>query len=155
MPQRIRHQLSAAVFVALMRGDRVCLLRRRGTGWMDGYLSLPAGTLEAQETILAAAVREAHEEVGVDIARENLKHAHVLHSLTDGADWTGHFFVATAWSGEPRICEPEKHAALCWRDMSGLPSDVIPYVHQSLMSIRLGVPYSEFGWTERVRCSSG
>ena len=41
MSGRIRHQLSAAVFVVLARGGAVCLMRRVATGWMDGLLSLP------------------------------------------------------------------------------------------------------------------
>ena len=67
MSGRIRHQLSAAVFVVLARGGAVCLMRRVATGWMDGLLSLPAGALEAGETLRAAAAREAAEEVGVTI----------------------------------------------------------------------------------------
>ncbi len=137
---------SAAVFVVLMQGADICLLRRRGTGWMDGLVSLPAGGLEAGETIALAARREAKEEVGVEIALPSLRYAHALHSLTEGSDWMGHFFVATAWSGIPRLCEPEKHADLTWRCIRDLPDETIPYVRQALVCIDRGILYSEFGW---------
>lgn len=148
MSDRVRHKLSVAVFVVLRRGDGVCLLRRIGTGWMDGQFSLPAGTLEPHETIRGAAVREAREEVGIELDPAALRHVHLLHGRTAGNDWTGHFFIATHWTGEPRICEPDKHGELCWAPMSELPDLVIPYVRQALDAVAQGQTYSEYGWTD-------
>lgn len=87
------------MFVVLIQRVDICLLRRTGTGWMDGLFSQPAGGLEADETIVSAAIREADEEVGVRIAPSSLRYVHALHSLTEGMDWMGHVFVATEWSG--------------------------------------------------------
>ncbi|MBA8882055.1 NUDIX domain-containing protein [Phyllobacterium myrsinacearum] len=56
------------------------MLRRKGTGWMDGLFSIPAGGLEADEIIGAAAIREACEEVGVQIEPVDLQYVHTLHS---------------------------------------------------------------------------
>jgi 8-oxo-dGTP pyrophosphatase MutT (NUDIX family) len=146
--QRVRHLHSTAVFIVLERDGAICLLRRSGTGWMDGYWSLPAGTLEAGETVRNAAVREAWEEVGVAVAPAGLRHAHALHALSEGSGWVGHFFVATRWDGEPRICEPAKHGAIRWTALSDLRDDVIPYVRQALLGIARGEGYSEYGWEE-------
>lgn len=147
MRQRIRHTLSASVFVALRRGPEVCLLRRTGTGWMDGSFSVPAGGLDANETIAAAAIRESQEEVGVRISLDHLNHAHTLHALTAGSDWVGHFFSVTMWSGTPRLCEPDKHSDLIWCPVQDLPDETVPYVRQALLCIERGQPYSEFGWS--------
>jgi 8-oxo-dGTP pyrophosphatase MutT (NUDIX family) len=146
MTTRVRHKLSASVFIALLRGRDVLLLRRTGTGWLDGCLSVPAGGLDASETIAAAAIREAHEEIGVRIASENLTYAHTLHSLTDGSDWVGHFFRVTQWTGAPSLRERDKHSDLAWWPLSDLPPATIPYVRQALICIDQGRPYSEFGW---------
>ncbi len=54
---KVRHKYSASVFVVLMRGEDICLLRRKGTGWPDGLFSLPAGGLDAGETIASAGIR--------------------------------------------------------------------------------------------------
>lgn len=62
---RDRYNLSIAVFVLLIKGDELCMLRRPNTGWMDGCFSLPAGGLEKGETLSTAAVRELKEEAGV------------------------------------------------------------------------------------------
>lgn len=125
------------------------MLRRVGTGWMDGRLSLPAGALEAGETLREAAAREVKEEVGANVRSTDLRLAHTLHSRTDGSDWTGHFFIAERWHGELKICEPEKHAELRWELLSEVPPDAVPYVHQALKAIDRGEAYSEYGWTPR------
>lgn len=127
------------------------MLRRTGTGWMDGLFSIPAGGLEAGETIRMAAVREAREEVGVEIDPGDLAYAHTLHSMTEGNDWVGHFFTVTAWTGIPRVCEPDKHGDLVWCSVRSLPEETIPYVRQALMAIDAGETYSEFGWLGDAR----
>ncbi|MGO4573883.1 NUDIX hydrolase [Microvirga sp. 2TAF3] len=141
-----RHQLTASVFVVLRRSNEICLLRRAHTGWMDGYMSIPAGGLDANETILEAAIREAREEVGITLEPSALRHAHTLHSLTESRDWLGHFFMATEWAGEPQICEPDKHDTLIWAPVSALPHNMIPYIRQGLLGIEERQTYSEYGW---------
>ena len=146
MNERVRFQLSSAVFVILARGAEICMLRRKATGWMDGSFSLPAGGLDAGETIRAAAVREAFEETGVVIAPEALKSVHTLHSLTADSPWIGHFFRTEEWTGTPTLCEPDKHDNLQWRKLDNLPGNTIPYVRQALVCIARNEPYSEYGW---------
>ncbi|MFQ0815216.1 DNA mismatch repair protein MutT [Brucella anthropi] len=148
MNERVRFQLSSAVFVILTRGEEICILQRKGTGWMDGSFSIPAGGLDAGETIRAAAAREAYEETGVRILPEKLVPVHTLHSLTGGNTWLGHFFRADEWSGTPTICEPDKHADLRWCSLAALPENTILYVRQALLCAARGETYSEFGWTK-------
>ena len=146
MTERVRYQLSASVFVMLIKADEVCMLRRRGTGWMDGSFSIPAGGLEPDETIAAAAIREVYEEVGVQILPENLHYVHTLHSKTGGQTWLGHFFQAAVWEGTPIVREPEKHCDLQCRTLNALPPRTIPYVQQALLCFAARKPYSEYGW---------
>ncbi len=54
----------AAVHLFMVREGRVLLLRRCNTGSEDGNDSVPAGHLDGNETVLAAAALEAREEVG-------------------------------------------------------------------------------------------
>jgi len=35
---RERYHLSIAVFVLLIKDNKLCMLRRCATGWMDGFL---------------------------------------------------------------------------------------------------------------------
>ena len=62
--------LIPAAYVILLReggrGPEVLLQLWRGTGYMDGHWACEAaGHVEAGESVLDAAVREAHEEIGV------------------------------------------------------------------------------------------
>ncbi|MEO3385217.1 NUDIX domain-containing protein [Mesorhizobium sp. CAU 1741] len=151
MSNRVRYQLSASVFVALRNSDQVLMLRRKGTGWMDGSFSLPAGGLDAGETISQAAIREAYEEIGIGLSPGDLVYAHTLHSLTEGQNWMGHFFIATRWEGTPKLVELDKHSDIGWWPMGSLPSRTIPYVRQALLNIGKAIPYSEYGWGEAER----
>ncbi|WP_231562690.1 NUDIX hydrolase [Cedecea neteri] len=146
MMKRERYQLSVAVFVVLRRNDEICLIRRANTGWMDGFYSLPAGGLESGETLLNAAVREAHEETGVIIEAVNLRSIHSMHVKTEDSSWIGHFFLCSSWQCEPYIAEPDKHAELRWVNIRQLPVNTVPYVKQAITAIIDGEIYSEYGW---------
>jgi 8-oxo-dGTP pyrophosphatase MutT (NUDIX family) len=144
--KRVRYNLSVAVFVLLKRGDDICMLRRIGTGWMDGFYSLPAGGLEEKETLLTAASREAKEEIGVDISTDDLHLSHSMHVWTEDRSWLGYFFTCSKWQGVPYLAEPDKHSELRWENIFSLPPDTIPYVKQAIEHINTYTPYSEHGW---------
>ena len=146
MNDRVRHMQSAAVFIVLQKDSQVLLLQRKATGWMDGQYSVPAGTLDPDETIKDAAIREVLEEIGVIVHPQDISYAHTMHCKTGAAVWMGHFFTTTNWQNGPKVCEPDKHSEVLWCDLGELPDNVIPYVKQALENISLGVSYSEFGW---------
>ena len=60
-----RHKLIPSVYLVLIKNNKILLLRRFNTGFMDGYYSLPAGHVESNETLTSAMVREAKEEIGM------------------------------------------------------------------------------------------
>lgn len=146
MTERRRFRMSSTVFIVLRQGDMFCSLRRVATGWMDGHFSVPAGAVEEGESLLAAALREAQEEVGVVIEVADLRYAHTLHCRTRGEGWVGHFFVAERWQGTPMLGEPEKHGDLHWASFQALPEPFVPYVRNALLGIAAGETYSEYGY---------
>ncbi|MEG3131137.1 NUDIX domain-containing protein [Pantoea cypripedii] len=143
---RDRYNLSIAVFVLLLKGDEICMLRRCNTGWMDGYFSLPAGGLEKGETLLAAAKRELKEETGADALPSELTLVHTMHVWTENRSWIGHYFICQEWCGVPFLAEPDKHAEVTWKKISALPEETIPYVRQAIEAINNNENYSEYGW---------
>ena len=74
-----RFQVTPAVYLLFRDKDKILMLRRFQTGYMNGYYCFPAGHLEGGETFTQAAAREAQEEVGVAIETKSLKLAHVMH----------------------------------------------------------------------------
>ena len=136
------------VHVLLVRGDMVLLTRRAGTGYADGLWHLPSGHLEAGESVVDAAVREAGEEVGVTIHPHDLSFTHVMHRAPDRV---GLFFTARRWYGEPYNAEPHKCSQIAWWPLNDLPEDTVGYPAAALRAIAAGHAFALYGWPETTR----
>lgn len=141
----LRTELPVAVHLFLLRNGQVLLLRRYNTGYEDGMYSVPAGHLDGGEPVRAAAVREAREELGVDISAQKLIFVGVFHRQSD-EERVDFFFSLRSWGGEIRNAEPDKCDLLLWADLDALPENMIPYVKRALENFQNGVPFEEFGW---------
>ena len=135
-----RNTAVPASYVILECEGKILLARRFQTGYQDGNYGLPAGHVDEGELPLAAAVREAQEEIGIDLQPDTLELAHVAYELPH--DETGNrvdfYFVAKNWSGEPAIMEPHKCDELRWASLDNLPENVIPKVRLALEAFRDG-----------------
>lgn len=141
---RDRFKLSVAVFLFLIKDDSILLLKRENTGWMDGFFSVPAGSLDGSETLAAAAIRETSEEVGVAVKSHNIHFIHTMHCVTHGQEWIGQYFMATKWKGTPQVQEPHKHSETIWSPLAFLPTNTIPYVVQAVNHYSQNSFYSEY-----------
>jgi len=140
---RARFPVTAHLF--FFRENQILLLRRFNTGFRDGEYSVPAGHLDGGETVMAAAVREAEEEIGVKIDANNMRFSSVMHRIED--DERVDFFVQVyKWQGEPFNAEPDKCDDLRWADVSHLPNNTIPYVKRALHNHLNQIQFDEFGW---------
>ncbi|WP_308121786.1 NUDIX hydrolase [Actinotalea ferrariae] len=137
-----RTLLVAASYVVLRRQDEVLLQRRRGTGYMDGLWGLLAGHVDAGESVVDAAVREAHEEGAVGIEPSDLVPLTTLHRFEPGGPAVEQrcdvFFETRRWAGEPRIAEPTNAAEMAWFPLDDLPDDVVPHERLVLDHLRTG-----------------
>jgi len=140
------------VHVLLVRDDQVLLTQRRDTNpQFDGLWHLPSGKLDAGESVLDAAVREAAEEVGVLINPADLHHVHTLHVNGSGAEpRLGLFFEARQWAGEPVNREPDKCSAVQWFNLDALPTQLIDYPAAGLHAYLAGNSFSVQGWTDKT-----
>jgi 8-oxo-dGTP pyrophosphatase MutT (NUDIX family) len=92
---------------------------------------------------MQAAVREAEEETGVQIAEIDMTFSTVMHRIED--DERVDFFVEVHnWQGEPFNAEPEKCDDLRWVDIHTLPDNTIPYVRQALAQHLAGHRFAEY-----------
>jgi len=147
-PQRFK--LVSAVHLFLMRDGQVLLLRRCHTGYEDGNYSVVAGHLDGDEQVEAAAIREAREEVGIEIAPQDLQVVGVMHRRSND-ERVDFFLTATAWAGEIVNVEPGKCDQLAWFDLDDLPGNVVPYVRRALDNYRQGRWFDSFGWPQAER----
>jgi 8-oxo-dGTP diphosphatase len=123
-----RISFKSAVFTFLKEGNKVLLLRRTNTGWMDGFYEPPAGHLEHGETLQKGALREIEEETGVKVKSQDLKLTHIYQTyvIKDGP-YIGFMFVVNKWEGNPQIMEPEKCDDMQFFDLDSLPDKITPY----------------------------
>ena len=154
----MRFQVVPAAYVFLRRdvdgAEQVLLQLREGTGYMDGHwAAAAAGHVEAGESVLDAAVREATEELGITVDPADLVPLCAMHrtAAPHGPvdERVYFFFECRRWSGEPRLQETDKSADLRWFDLAGLPEPVVPHEHQVLRGIRDGglAPVVTHGFT--------
>ena len=122
-----------SVFTIIIKDKKVLMLRRANTGWLDGYWDLPAGHLEDQEKLKDGAARELLEEADLVVDPKDLRLVHVYqnHHRPESPHY-GFMFLASSWSGEPKICEPSKCDGMEFFDLNDLPEKTTPYVKDAL-----------------------
>ncbi|WP_137293829.1 NUDIX domain-containing protein [Nocardioides dongxiaopingii] len=164
VPAHGRFVVVPAAYVFLLRdgataggatggATEVLLQLRQGTGYMDDHwAAAAAGHVEAGETAPDAARRETLEEIGVTDV--DLRFVTAMHrtrhdlAIDERIDF---FFTARSWSGEPRIVEPAKCAALRWCPLDALddlPQPVVPHERVVLAGLHDGTieSYTTFGF---------
>jgi 8-oxo-dGTP pyrophosphatase MutT (NUDIX family) len=141
----MRNQFPVAVHLFFLWETQILLLRRFNTGYQDGKYSVVAGHVDAGETVMQAAMREAKEEVGVSLKSEDLEVVHVMNRKSED-ERVDFFVVVKRWTGSICNCEPEKCDQLTWCPLDELPENMIPYVRNGIEEYQKGIYYSEFGW---------
>ncbi|MDQ2788555.1 MAG: NUDIX domain-containing protein [Actinomycetota bacterium] len=127
-----RFRLAAAVYGIVIDGDdRILLMRRAGSGYRDGQLSLPAGHLDGDEDAVTGLVRELSEELKVFADPASCRLAVTMHRAAEpptDTEYLDLFFTVERWRGRPAISEPDKCSELVWAHRSPLPPDLVDYV---------------------------
>lgn len=134
----LRHREVVDVHLILRRGPDVLLARRSGTGYADGLLHAPSGHTEDGEDVRAAMIREAAEEIGVELDPDELRVALVMqHRGPGGNPRIGWFFEASYDPARPpRNAEPDKCSELDWFPLDALPDDMVAYCRAGLDGYR-------------------
>jgi len=149
--EKDRPKVVPTAYLVLIKENKVLLSRRYNTGFQDGYYSFPAGHLEDdEETLSQTMVREAKEEVGIEMGSADLELVHVMHRKQQeptNERRINLFFAAKKWKGEPRIMEPSKCDDLQWFELDNLPDNTVPYIKQAINCMKENVTYSEYGFS--------
>lgn len=150
-----RFRVVPAAYVVLLRHregrEEVLLQLRQGTGFMDGRWACgAAGHVEAGESVLQAAAREAREELGIEVLDlEPLTSMHRTgatgRAVDERVDW---FFGCRRWHGDPALQEPDKAGGLRWWPVDDLPPAVVPHEGAVLLAHARGTlrPVTTFGF---------
>lgn len=123
----------AAVVLTNDRGE--VLLVRQAYG--RHFWGLPGGIVDPGETPLGAAVREAREEVGVEVALEGVVGVYLL----QGGGWPdiqAYVFAGRVVSGEPALAAPGELSGLKWFPLNDWPSPLLPDALAALEDLQAG-----------------
>ena len=123
-----RYAIAAVVHTLVWDGtcERILLLERANTGFMDGCHTLPGGHLQAGESFIRAARREVLEEVGVELLE--IEPCCVL-PYEGGVNFV---FSSNNWRGQPRNAEPARCAGVAWHRLDALPTTAVPWLAKVL-----------------------
>jgi 8-oxo-dGTP pyrophosphatase MutT (NUDIX family) len=134
-----------AVHLLLTKGYEILLLKRKNTGWMDGYWSVPAGHIEENESIFNALRREVSEEIGLLIKEDGVDGMHIMSRFMEDADDRIDFFFHVEYNnGVFNNLEPDKCEELKWFVLDDLPGNIVPYVHHGISYYYSGLLFSAF-----------
>lgn len=140
-----RFKMIASGYVFFIRNGNILLSKRKNTGYLDGWYSLPAGHIEDNESITNGTIREIKEEVGIYLGQNDIQLVHVMHRKENDIRMD-FFFIADSWEGEPNNIEPEKCEELTWFPIEKLPENIISYIKIAIENWQKKIFYSEVGW---------
>jgi 8-oxo-dGTP diphosphatase len=127
---RAQHRKAAAqsprvgVGVLILNEESQVLLTLRKLPPEAGCWSIVGGKLDYLETLQECAVREALEEVGVNIAIESLLCVtnHLLPQ--EHQHWVSPAYLGRVLSGQATNCEPQKTQQVRWFGLHELPPNL-------------------------------
>lgn len=141
-----RFNFYAAVYLIIKKENKILLMRRFNTGWMDGMYTLPAGHIDGNETAQIAMAREAKEEINITILSEDLEILHTIHRKSKDREYFDIFLEAKNYNGEIKNNEENKCDDLKWFDVDSLPENTLSYIKEALNLISKGEHFSNFGF---------
>ena len=101
--------------------------------------------MEDGETLIECLIREAKEEIGIEIEKKDVSLVHVMHrkEMDIRVDF---FFTIKNWIGTPINCEPQKCDELAWFSLGLLPTNTVLYIALAIESWQRGEVYTERGF---------
>jgi 8-oxo-dGTP diphosphatase len=146
-----RFKLKVGVFVVLIEQEEVLLLRRFQTGIADGKHVLPMGGHDGKEPLTNTLIREAKEEINIDLRPEDVLVCHMMHRfhpMPEGLSFEqiDLYFRVRGYEGVIQNNEPHVCDEIAFFPLSDLPNTLEPFIRCALKCIGRGEFYSEFGF---------
>ena len=130
----MKELFKSAVHMIIMDNDKLLLQKRKGSKLWPGYYALPAGHIDEGENQYDALVREAKEELDIDINPEDITKSYVVlrrnYFEIDGKKlepYIDYYFEISKYKGTPKIVELNKCEELLWADINNLPDPFINF----------------------------
>ena len=135
--------LSSVYLIIKNKREEILLQRRQGTKLWPGFLALPAGHIDEAENAYDAVIREAKEELGIEISINNIIDTFVVNRRNKSlVPYYDVYFEINRYDGEIKIREPEKCSELVWCSINNLPEDMINFEIEAIKNNLKGIKFS-------------
>jgi len=119
---------------AIVIDNRILLIQRRHAP-EPLHWGLPGGKVEWLEPVTAAVAREVLEELGIVIEATRLLCLTDQIDAVAGTHWLAPVYLIDRYQGQPRVMEPDKHAACGWFALDDLPQPLTLATRMALESL--------------------
>ena len=137
-----RNKVPITAQIMFVKDNIILLLKRCNTGYEDGKYSFPGGHVEKAEEVTNAAIREAKEEIGVEINSNDISVVHVLNRRVGDDAYVDFIFKTSKWTGDIEIKEKDKCDEIIWADINNLPKNTLPFIKETLTRKSFYIPYN-------------
>lgn len=130
----MKELFKSAVHMIITKDNKILLQKRKGSKLWPGYYALPAGHIDKGENQYDALIREAKEELDIEIDKKDISNSYVVlrrnYFEIDGSKlepYIDYYFEINNYKGIPKIVEDDKCDELIWSDKDDLPEPFINY----------------------------
>ena len=124
-----KRKFGVGVGVMILRDGKVLLGKRHDDPKKassalhgEGSWTMPGGKIDIGETLLQAALRETHEEIGATLTAPDLKLISMSDEIMEDAHFVTAGFLCTSFTGEISVMEPDEITTWQWFDINALPT---------------------------------
>lgn len=141
MDERYKSMIVVDLMLTRKNGSdkEILLALRKNTGYKDGEYELPGGHVEADEDLMKAMVREAKEELNINVKEDDMKIEHILHHYKGNR--LKFIISAQKYEGNLQTGEPDKCERIEWFSLNNLPENLDKRVKAVLKEIKKGIFY--------------
>lgn len=147
--EKKRFLLHATVGLLLIRDNKILLMKRINTGYMDGYYAVVAGHLEENENLKQAMIRESFEEVGIVIKEEDVTISSVIRR-GDNDNYFNYYLTTKRYEGVPFIKEKDKCKELIWCCLESLPDNMIANDKRAVYNYLNNITFDEYDFSSKI-----
>ena len=139
-----REKFLCSIYIIIRnKNNEILLQRRANTKLWCGFLALPAGHVDTGENVYDALIREAKEELNIDVCINDICDTFVVNRRNNKlSPYFDVYFEIDNYNGEISINEPLKCLELVWCDINDLPYDMITFEKEAINNNMEGIKFS-------------
>lgn len=139
-----REKFLCSIYIIIRnKNNEILLQRRANTKLWCGFLALPAGHVDKGENVYDALIREAREELNIDVSIDDICDTFVVNRRNNKlSPYFDVYFEIDDYDGEITIGEPLKCLELVWCDINDLPYDMITFEKEAINNNIDGIKFS-------------